>query len=267
MGIFSFLGGIIGGSKAAKASKKATAAQVQAQQLAIDEQRRQYDLSRSDFSPYLNTGTQALGAQRDLLGLGDGGTDWASYVQNNPDALANWNAIQGTSDAAPFDGDLAKFGQYHYGQDGSRRDISGFTTTADQAQQTALDELKASPFYQSLYRTGEESTLQNAAATGGIRGGNTQRALADFGADTFAATIQNQLQNLSGLSNMGLGATNSIASIGQNTANSVGTSLNAQGAARASDFLTRGGIASQNWNNAGSFLDDAVKKIAGGGGF
>src|SRR3982750_1551584 len=57
------------------------------------------------------------------------------------------------------------------------------------AQQAAIDQLRASPGYQSLYRQGEEAVLQNASATGGIRGGNTQRSLADFGADTLATTI------------------------------------------------------------------------------
>lgn len=233
MGLFSFVGGIIGGNKAAKASKKATAAQVAAQEKAIAEQRRQYDQSREDFSPYRESGTAALQQMNDLLGV----------VTANPMGLDQWNA----SGEAPVG------------------DGAGNITSS--RQQTALDALRNSPFYQSLYRTGEEATLQNASATGGIRGGNTQRGLADFGADTFAATIQNQLQNLSGLSNMGLGATNSITNVGQNTANNVSQSLTAQGDARASGYLTRGGIRSQQWNNAGSFLDDAVKSIFSGGGF
>ena len=73
------------------------------------------------------------------------------------------------------------------------------------AQQAAIDQLQQSPFYQSLYRRGEEALLQNASATGGLRGGNTQRSLADFGADTLATTIDRQLQGLGGLAQMGYG--------------------------------------------------------------
>jgi hypothetical protein len=58
-----------------------------------------------------------------------------------------------------------------------------------EAQQAAIQQLQQSPYYQSLYRRGEEALLQNASATGGIRGGNTARSLADFGADTLSTTI------------------------------------------------------------------------------
>jgi hypothetical protein len=132
-------------------------------------------------------------------------------------------------------------------------------------QQTAIDTLKASPFYQSLFRTGEEALLQNASATGGIRGGNTERGLADFGSDTLMRTIQQQLANLGGLAGIGLGATNSTAGFGQNASNAVSGFLTDQGKNLASKDLAIGGINSANWQNAGSFLDQAVSAAFGAG--
>jgi hypothetical protein len=76
-------------------------------------------------------------------------------------------------------------------------------------QGAAITALQASPYYQSLYKNGLEANLQNASATGGIRGGNEVRSLADFGADTLNQTIQQQLSALAGLAGMGQGATNS----------------------------------------------------------
>jgi len=207
MSLFKFIGGLIGGNAAKKASKKATAAMVDALNRGIDEQGRQYDLSRQDFGPYRDTGVAALGGLGDLTGI-HGPEKW----------------------------------------------------------QAALDALKQSPFYQSLYRTGEEAVLQNAAATGGIRGGNTQRGLADFGADTLMQAIERQLASLGGLAGMGLGSTEAVANLGRHKADAVSNLLSNIGQTRASGYLARGGINNQMWNNAGSFLDKAVAAFMPGGG-
>ena len=203
MGLFSFVGSLIGGGSAKKASRKAEAAQLDALNRGVEEQRRQFDLTRTDFSPYREQGLSALSGMGNLLGTG--GAD---------------------------------------------------------AQATALAGLRDSPLFHTTYDTGEEAILQNAAATGGIRGGNTERGLADFGADTFSRVLMQQLQSLGGLANMGLGATDSTAGFGQQTANNVTNLFGQQGDTRASGLLTRGGINAQLWNNAGGFLDS----VAGGGG-
>jgi hypothetical protein len=200
---------LLGAGSQKKAVKKATAQQVAALQQAIDEQRRQFDVTNTNFQPYRDIGGKGLAGLGDLVGV----------------------------NGAP-------------------------------QQQSAIDALKASPFYQSLFRTGEENVLQTAAATGGLRGGNTQRGLADFGADTLAQTIQQQLASLSGLAGMGMGATNAVANFGQHTADAVSGDLTQQGQARASGSLAIGGINNQMWNNAGSFLDQAISAfLPGGGGF
>jgi hypothetical protein len=108
--------------------------------------------------------------------------------------------------------------------------------------------------------------LQNASATGGLRGGNTERSLADFGADTLAATIQQQLASLGGLAGMGMGATNAVANFGQHATDNISTALTDKGKNLASKDLAVGGINSQMWNNAGGFLDNAVSAFLPGGG-
>jgi hypothetical protein len=209
MGLFSFVGGLLGGGSAKKASRRAEAAMVDAYNRGIGEQQRQFDTTRADFAPYLAAGTSALDGLGDLVGI-----------------------------------------------------------NGDPQQQAALDALRASPMYQSLYRNGEEALLQNGAATGGIRGGNFARSLADFGADTFASAIDRQLAQYGGLASMGLGATGSVAGFGANKASAITDLFGQIGGVKASGALTRGGINSQNWANAGSFLDDAVSSfLPGFGGF
>jgi saccharopine dehydrogenase-like NADP-dependent oxidoreductase len=49
-----------------------------------------------------------------------------------------------------------------------------------EAQQAYVAEQEQSPIFQALARQQEEAILQNASATGGLRGGNVQGALAQF---------------------------------------------------------------------------------------
>ena len=69
MGLFSFVGGLFGGGKKKKAAQKAADAQIAFAQKGLDETKRQFDISRADQLPWLETGQEALAAQSDLLGL------------------------------------------------------------------------------------------------------------------------------------------------------------------------------------------------------
>lgn len=207
MGLFSAIGGLLGGGSQKKAINKATKAQTEAMNKAIAEQQRQFDLTRADFAPWQAEGKTGLAQLGDLVG-----------------------------------------------------------THGAEAQGSAIEALKASPFYQSLFRTGEEAVLQNASATGGLRGGNTERSLADFGSDTLMATIERQLSSLGGLAGMGMGATESVANFGAGKANAVSGLLKDIGSAKASGALAKGGINAQMWSNAGSILDGIASALMPGGG-
>jgi hypothetical protein len=89
--------------------------------------------------------------------------------------------------------------------------------------------------------------------------------LADFGADTLMKTIMQQLSNLGGLAGLGESATAQTAGFGQKTADNVSGLLSDQGTVNADAIVTRGRINAQNWNNAGSFLDQAVAAAVGAG--
>jgi hypothetical protein len=201
--VASIGGGLIASSGASSAAH----AQQQSDAAAIAEERRQFDLTRSDFAPYLNAGKTALPQIQDLLGL------------------------NGNAKAA-----------------------------------AAIEALKASPAYQSLYNNGQEAILQNAAATGGLRGGNTQGALANFGRDTLSSVISDQLARLGGLAGMGENATGSVANLGQNTANSISGLLQASGNAAACGALSQAGIWSSVLNNLGSIGQGLFPSAATAGG-
>lgn len=273
MGLFGSIIGsvtsIIGGNAQKKASKKAAAAQVQAAQMAIDEQRRQFDVTQQNFAPYLASGTSALGGINALLGIStptNTTTNWGAYAASDPQMAADFNSGKVDKGRFPTLDDYAQWHYQNYGQaEGRNLDPYNTTTGGQVDQQGAIDALKGSPLYSSLYRNGEEAILSNAAATGGLRGGNTQHSLANFGADTLSTVIQNQLANLGGIANMGQGAAGSLGQFGANAANQIGANLTQQGQARAGSLLARGGITAGQWKAGGDGLESILSAVFPGG--
>lgn len=75
--------------------------------------------------------------------------------------------------------------------------------TGSEAQTAAIEKISQSPILQELMKQGEQSMLQSASATGGLRGGNTQAALAQFRPRMIQDEIERQYSRLQGLSSIG----------------------------------------------------------------
>lgn len=114
---------------------------------------------------------------------------------------------------------------------GASSDLLGLNGNDPMA--AAIAALKASPAFTSLYDTGADTILQNSAATGGLRGGNTNMSLAGFGSNLLATVIQNQLQNLGGIANIGAGTAGNLGSLGQSNSNAVSNLLTQRGSAQS----------------------------------
>lgn len=115
-----------------------------------------------------------------------------------------------------------------------------------EAQTAALGAIENSPLLARLLATGSNTFLQNQSATGGLRGGDSVRGLADFGADTYADLVQQQLAQLGGLSEQGLraaglGAQTTLggAELGSDVANTIASLLSGQGAARSGGIIAK----------------------------
>ena len=105
------------------------------------------------------------------------------------------------------------------------------------AQASAIANLKASPAFTSLYDTGQDTILQNAAATGGLRGGDANNSLAQFGSGLLAQTIQQHLANLGNLVSIGQASTGGTNSAALTTGANVANSLAQQGNANATGAI------------------------------
>lgn len=108
------------------------------------------------------------------------------------------------------------------------------------AMRSAVDAIQAGPQFQAMAQQGETAILQNASATGGLRGGNTNAALARFRPELLNSVIQQQYERLGGISGQGLQAAGTLANAGSNTTNAVTGLRTDQGAAQAGNALARG---------------------------
>ena len=109
-----------------------------------------------------------------------------------------------------------------------------------EAQQAAITALEQGPQYEALVRQGEEALLQSAAATGGLRGGNVQGALAQFRPQMLSNLIESQYSRLGGLTNVGQASAARQAAAGSAAAGNITNLLQQQGAATAGAALARG---------------------------
>jgi hypothetical protein len=133
---------------------------------------------------------------------------------------------------------LAPYMQAGQGALGQQQALLGLA--GPEAQKAAIAQLEQSPQFQALVQQGEEGILQNASATGGLRGGNTQAALAQFRPAMLSQLIQQQMAQLGGLSGMGQQASMGAAGFGQQGAQNVMGQLTAQGQAQAGAAMAQG---------------------------
>ena len=114
-----------------------------------------------------------------------------------------------------------------------------------EAQQQAVSGFEQSPLFQSMQQQGENAILQNASATGGLRGGNVQAALSQFRPQLLNQLIEQQYGRLGGLATMGQASAAGQASGGMQSASNVGNLLANQAQATAGGQLARGGTQRQ----------------------
>lgn len=153
-----------------------------------------------------------------------------------------------------FDATSALFRPYVEAGNGAlARQLDLVGQNGPEAQQKAIEALQAGPEYGALIRQGEEGILQNAAATGGLRGGNVQASLAKFRPEVLSSLINQQYQRLGGLTSMGQASAGNQASGGQAFANNVGQLFGQRGDAIANAALAQGQGQANMWGNiAGS---------------
>lgn len=278
--------GLLGSSMQADAAGDAAAVGAATSREQTAESRRQFDTVRRLLDPFVRTGTDALSERRALLGLGrlsgSSGSPFLTreqlrsqllpqYTKNTPGIRQLMSVTQGHSDngneeiwgtgAAGSQIDEAALSaaiEQAYGAQGPQ----GSGLTADQDQAAAISKFENSPYFQAITRQSEDAMLQNASATGGLRGGNIQDALSKNRPILLQSLIDKQLANLSGLSDAGQNAAAGVGTAAMNTGTAVNAALGAGGAATAGGIL---GQSNSNISALGNIGGMFANKFAGSG--
>jgi hypothetical protein len=106
-----------------------------------------------------------------------------------------------------------------------------------EAERAAIDRIRGGETFQALARQGEEAILQRASATGGLRGGNVQAALAQFRPQLLSGLIEQQYSRLGGLTSLGQQSAAGVGTAGQAMGTNIANLLGQQGAAQAAGAL------------------------------
>ena len=196
----AIVGGVMSSKAQKSAAKTAANAQIDASEMGVEEQRRQFDAVQKLLKPYADAGLSGLTGQQDLLGI-------------------NGNA----------------------------------------AQQAAINNINNSSEMQTYLKQGENAILQNASATGGLRGGNTQAALAQFRPQLLNQLINQRYQNLAGMTALGQNAAAGTGNAGMQTASNISNLYQQAGDAQAGAAMMRGQANASMWNG----LTGAIGQVAG----
>jgi hypothetical protein len=123
-----------------------------------------------------------------------------------------------------------------------------------EAERAAIERIRGGETFQALASQGEEALLQRASATGGLRGGNIQGALAQFRPQLLSSLIEQQYGRLGGLTTMGQRSAAGVGAAGMETGTNVANLLAQQGAAQAGGELGEAKAYGQLFNLPAQFL-------------
>lgn len=143
-----------------------------------------------------------------------------------------------------------------------------------EAYQAAIAKVEGSPEFAAMMQQGENALLQNASATGGLRGGNTQEALMQMRPQMLSQLIEQQYGRLGGLAGAGQQAAGGIAQLGQGAAAGqaagglqsgqlIGNALGQIGASQAGGLMAQGSAGLQGAQAAGRGVSEAAGSYVG----
>ena len=140
-------------------------------------------------------------------------------------------------------------------------------------QQAAINQIQQGAQFQEMARQGEQGILQNASATGGLRGGNVQAALAQFRPALLNQLIESQYGKLAGLTTLGSTSAENLlrtgqaaaagtAAAGTQSASNIGNLLVGQGQAQAAGTIGAANAYAQGMSGTTGALGGLAQTIA-----
>jgi hypothetical protein len=152
------VGALAGGVASAIGSSNAASDQEAAANSQIAQQSKEFNTIQGLLNPYVTAGTNAL------TGYSTSQGNYAGALGQYSNVLTQLNNLTGANGAG--------------------------------AQSSAISGLTSNPMYTSAMQLGQQAILQNASATGGLRGGNTIASLGYLPSQVLANTMTQQIGNL-----------------------------------------------------------------------
>jgi hypothetical protein len=121
-------------------------------------------------------------------------------------------------------------------------------------ERAAIERISGGERFQELTRQGEEAILSRASATGGLRGGNVQQALAQFRPQVLNQLIEEQYGRLGGMTQLGQRSAAGVGAAGMETGTNIANLLSQQGSALAGGELGQAKAYGQVLNMPAQFL-------------
>ena len=136
----------------------------------------------------------------------------------------------------------------------AQQDLAGMNGA--EKQRLAIEGIAGSAEMQAMTQQGENAMLQNASATGGLRGGNIQGALSQYRPQVLSSLINQQYGRLSGITQIGQASAAGVGAAGMQTGANVGNTLMQSGYAQGQGIMNAGNAQAQaqlaqgqNWGN------------------
>jgi hypothetical protein len=123
-----------------------------------------------------------------------------------------------------------------------------------EAEQAAIARLTGGETFKALAAQGENALLQQASATGGLRGGNLQAALGQFRPQLLSSLIEQQYGRLGGMTSLGQRSAAGVGAAGMETGTNIANLLGQQGSAEAGGILGEAKAYGQLFNLPGQFV-------------
>jgi hypothetical protein len=219
-------GALLGGVVGAQGAKSAARTQAAANDRAIAAQAEAANAAQEQMSPYSALGLPAVGRLRPYEQAGFGALPQLQQL-----AQAGIPALQAQMSMLGLQG--------------------------PQAQQQAYQTLAQDPQFLAMQQQGQNALLQNASATGGLRGGNTQAALAQFSPQLLNQVFEQRYGQLGQLAAQG----GTVA--GQLAASGLGTTQNIAGMGQASAAGQAANNMQLGTNTANLLVDQGAARAGG----
>jgi len=242
---------VVGAAASSAAASKASKAQNRANTSGLAAEREMFDISMANSNAQ-HSASLSLQKQIASMSIGEQRRQFEAVQRVlSPYVKAGNQALQ---DLKPYDqaGSEALQGQ---------RSLIGMNG-AD-AQTSAIQGLENSPEMAAYMQQGENSMMQNSAATGGLRGGNTQAAMAQFRPQLLAGMINQQYERLGGMTSLGANTTGMVfqtgasaaagqANAGMQVAGNIGNTLSNYASGAASSYNALGNQQTALMGNIGN---------------